>query len=259
MTKSSLDGKVALVTGSGRGVGAVIARELARRGAAVAVNYRGSAAGAAAVVQDIEQAGGRAFAVQADATDQASVEAMIAEVTERLGPIDLLVLNATGFADVLRGPATKHSVEQLADSMVAQFKASMVPVYAALPSMTARRTGHVIYISDTFPRKVVHSGLGHALPKVPVEAAMKYLALELGPDNVRFNTVVCGAIRSAALERATSDPAVTQKVKEYIAQIPLGRVAEPEEIANAVAVLAGDDLSYLTGVFLPVAGGNLII
>jgi len=255
MTDSSLEGKVAVVTGASRGLGAHIAVGLARRGASVVVNFRSSADAAQQVVERIEQAGGRAFAAKADVGDEGETRAMVDETLERFGPIDVLVLNAVG--EVLRGPALDQSPARLASLMAEHFLQCTVPVYAVAPAMAARGSGSVILISDTFSHRLIAGGLGHALPKVPVETAIRYLALELGESNVRFNTVISGAIRSEAYDRALHNPVVAAKMSAYLEQVPLGRIAEPEEVADVVAALAGDRFGYVTGAALPVVGGYL--
>jgi 3-oxoacyl-[acyl-carrier protein] reductase len=258
MTHSSLDGKVALVTGAGRNIGAEIAAELARRGAAVAINYRKSAEGAERGVRRIERDGGRAAAYQADVRDAEQVQSMIDAAERDLGPIDILVLNATGFDDVLRGAALSHTVDELGEEIIDQFRAAMVPAYALAPRMVERKTGNIIFISAIYPRRTLAGGLGHALAKVSVETAMKHLAVELGPDGIRVNTVIPDVTRSEGFERAIKMEHVAKQLDSYIGNIPLRRIAEPEEVARAVAVVAGDDMSYVTGAFIPVAGGNLI-
>ncbi|WP_327071974.1 SDR family NAD(P)-dependent oxidoreductase [Kitasatospora sp. NBC_01302] len=257
-TCSGLDSKIAVVTGAGRGLGATIARELADRGALVAVVYHRSFQPAKDVVRDIEARGGRAVAVQADVRDAEQCAAMVAEVTDTLGAPEIMVLNATGFPDMLRGPALKHSLDEYTDYLVSHFRASLAPLYAVLPGMTERGRGSVVYISDAFARRTAPKGLGHALPKATVETVMKHLAVELGPAGIRVNAVVPGAVRSDGLERAMADESVAADVRAHIEQIPLGRVAEPEEVARAVAMLASDEFGYVTGAFLPVAGGSIV-
>jgi 3-oxoacyl-[acyl-carrier protein] reductase len=255
MTNSGLIGRVAIVTGASRGLGEHIAVGLARRGASVVINFRSSADAAQRVVERIEQAGGRAFAAKADVGDEGETRAMVDEAVERFGPIDVLVLNAVG--EVLRGPALEQSPTRLAAAMTEHFLQCTVPVYAVAPAMAARGQGSVILISDTFSHRLIPGGLGHALPKVPVETAIRYLALEVGGANVRFNTVISGAIRSEAYERALDNPVVAAKMSTYLEQVPLGRIAEPGEVADVVAALAGDQFGYVTGAALPVAGGYL--
>ncbi|MEU0336047.1 SDR family oxidoreductase [Streptomyces sp. NPDC006193] len=257
-TSTGLSGRVALVTGAGRNIGAVIATELARRGAGVAVNYLKSAKGAHDVVRAIESAGGRAGAYQADVRDAEAVRDMLAAVDKDLGAVDTLVLNATGFEDVLRGPALSHTVEELEEEIAAQFRAAMVPAYALAPQMAERGGGNIVFISAVYPRRTMAGGLGHALAKVSVETAMKHLAVELGPHNVRVNTVIPDVTRSENFERAIKLEHVAAQLDSYIGAIPMRRIAEPEEVARAVAAIVSDDMSYVTGAFLPVAGGNLI-
>jgi NAD(P)-dependent dehydrogenase (short-subunit alcohol dehydrogenase family) len=258
MTHSSLDGRVALVTGAGRNIGAVIAAELAARGAAVAVNYRKSAEGAEQGVRDIERAGGRAAAYQADVRDADQVATMIENAERDLGPIDTLVLNATGFDDVLRGPALSHTVDELGEEIIDQFRAAMVPAYALAPKMVERENGSIVFISAIYPRRTYAGGMGHALAKVSVETAMKHLAVELGPSKIRVNTVIPDVTRSEGFERAIKLEHVAKQLDGYISGIPLQRIAEPEEVARAVAVMVSEEMSYVSGAFLPVAGGNLI-
>ncbi|WP_035847274.1 SDR family NAD(P)-dependent oxidoreductase [Kitasatospora azatica] len=257
---SSLKGKTALVTGSSRGIGAAIAAELGRRGAAVAVNYLSSEAEAQQVVASIEEQGGRAVTARADISDSASTAAMIEQVERELGPIDILVLNSSGFRDVLRGPALKLSVDALVDKMATQAKATLGPAWAVLPGMVERGGGTVILISDGFSRQAAAGAIGHGVAKAPMEAAMKHLAIELGPSNVRINTVIPGPTRSENLmKKWHAKDEFGRTLADVVDQIPLRRVGEPEEVARAVGVLAGDELAYVTGAFLPVSGGQLIL
>ncbi|MFJ5712533.1 MULTISPECIES: SDR family NAD(P)-dependent oxidoreductase [unclassified Streptomyces] len=253
-----LKDRVALVTGASREIGGAIARELAARGAAVAVNYRTSAELAAKVVTSIEEAGGRAVAVGGDVTDETQTAQIVARTEEQLGPIDILVLNTTGYSTHLRGPFLDLGVDDLVDNMAAQARAVLRPVKAVAPGMAERGRGAIVFISDSFARTQLVGTIGHGLTKAPMESAMKHLALELGPHGVRVNTVIPGATRSPNL-LVSAKGQHEGKLEPVIQATPLRKIGEPQDVANAVALLAGDETSHVTGAFLPVSGGFLLL
>ncbi|WP_405987811.1 SDR family NAD(P)-dependent oxidoreductase [Streptomyces sp. NBC_00986] len=253
-----LKGKVALVTGASREIGGTIARELAARGAAVAVNYRSSADAAAEVVSSIREAGGRAVAVAGDVTDAGQTDAVLAQTEQQLGPVDILVLNTTGYSSHLRGPFLGMKVDELVDNMAAQARAALRPVAAVAPGMAERGSGAIVFISDSFARTQLVGTIGHGLTKAPVESAMKHLALELGPKGVRVNTVIPGATRSPNLLVSAGDQHAG-KLEPVIQATPLRKIGEPQDVANAVAFLAGPESTHMTGAFLPVSGGFLLL
>jgi len=246
------------VTGASGEIGGAIAAELAARGAAVAVNYRNSADAAAKVVAGIEEHGGRAIAVRADVTDTDGTAALVGEVESTLGPIDLLVLNTTAFTTHLRGPFLGLQVDDLVENMAAQARAALRPVAAIAPGMVQRGRGSIVFISDSFARTEKVGTIGHGVAKAPMESAMKHLALELGPAGVRVNTVIPGATRSPNLDASTRLQH-EGRLAPVIEATPLRKIAEPQDVANAVALLAGPDCGHVTGAFLPVSGGYLVI
>jgi 3-oxoacyl-[acyl-carrier protein] reductase len=245
----SLAGKVALVTGASRGIGAAIAEGLAKQGAAVAVNYFGSEAAALEVVRKIQAAGGRAIAVKADARDRAQLEAMAATVKAELGPIGILVLNAsigfpmTGFVD--------YPWEGFEAKLLGELGAAFHGCRAVVPQMIELKGGTIVAITSGLARNPGWGFCAHSAAKAGLEGFVRALACELGPLGIRVNAVAPGL----TLTDATTH--IPEKQKEAAAaHAPLRRNGQAEDIAEAVVGLV--QTGFVTGATLPVNGGNYI-
>lgn len=247
-----MEGRVALVTGASRGIGAATATRLAREGAAVGVNYFQSGEAAGRVAAEIRAAGGRALAVQADVRDPAQVDAMVAAVTKAFGPVDTLVLNASiGFPAV---PFLELPWEAFEAKLVGELKSAFSCCKAVVPSMVERKQGCIIAISSGLSRHPGEGFCAHSTAKAGLDAFVKSLALELGPSGIRVNVVAPGLTitdATARLPQAAKDASA--------AHTPLRRNAEPEDVAGAVLALASDDARFITGCYLPVSGGSLML
>lgn len=247
-----LKGKAALVTGASRGIGAATAVSLARRGAAVVVNYFKSQTAAEAVVKSITDSGGKAVAVQADVRDGQAVKRMAAEGVSAFGPIDILILNAG--AEVPFKPFINLSLDEFERKVMGELKGFFYPLQEVIPGMVARKAGCIVGISSGLSRHPGYGFSAHTTVKSAVDGLMKSLALELGPMGIRVNTVAPGL---------TLTDAIAWLPKERIAAMatatPMQRVATPEDIAGAVAMLVSGEAGFITGAYLPVSGGVQMI
>lgn len=262
-TSALLQGQVVLITGASRGIGAATALLLARHGAAIGVNYHQSVERARAVVESIRSSGGRAIAVQASVENRQEVEAMVQRVEQELGPIDTLVLNAiarsrTASPTETRSLSTFNSFlnstwEQYQHGVIRLLAGVYMPARLVAPLMVERKHGNLIAVSSTLAR-APYSGAGAvSAGKASVEALFKALVPELGPHGIRVNVVAPGAVETEA-----SAPYI-QPRKETISQtLPLRRVAQPEDIAAAILLLALPQSAYLTGNYLAAGGGNYL-
>ena len=241
-----LAGKVALVTGGSRGIGAAIARRLARDGASVAVTYSKAADAAAAVVKAIERAGGKALAIQADAADADAVRGAVERTVSTFGRLDVLVNNA--------GTAIPMKVEEttLADFdrvFAVNVRGVFVATQAALKFMKAG--GRVIMIGSCAGERILIPGMApYAATKGAVKMFTQGLARELGDRGITVNNVQPGPI-DTDLNPASSEWAAGQK-----AIVPLGRYGHVDEVAALVAFVAGPEASYINGANLTVDGGT---
>lgn len=240
----SLARKTALVTGGSRGIGSAIAKRLAAEGATVAITYASNMAAADATVASITDAGGTAFAFQADAADPASQRAGIEQAATALGGIDILVHNA-GVAEF---SAVADDTDETYDRQFAvNVKGLHVGTRAALPHL--RDGGRIILIGSisgelAFPATTVYSAT-----KAAVAALARGWAKDLAPRNILVNTVQPGPIDT------DMNPADSEFAAQMLHAIPLGRYGKVDEIAGAVAFLAGPDASYITGTTLSIDGG----
>jgi NAD(P)-dependent dehydrogenase (short-subunit alcohol dehydrogenase family) len=240
-----LSRRVALVTGSGQGVGAEVARTLARQGAAVAVNDL-HAARAQGVVDEIVAAGGRAAAVAADVTEIAAVSAMTAEVEAALGPVDILVNNAGIPAD---GFALKQFRDMTADDWEPFIRLNLYGMLyctrAVVDGMCEREWGRVVTVSSEAHRAGTALGISlYGAAKAGAVGLSRHLAVELGPFGVTVNCVSLGIIQRG-------DGGGSGLAKAY----PTKRLGRPDDVAGAVAYLASDEAAWVTGQTLPVNGG----
>ena len=245
----SLQGNVALVTGASRGIGAAVAKALAAQGAAVAVNYFGSEAAAQAVVAEIHAAGGRALAVKADARDQAQLEDMAATVKAELGPIGILVLNAsigfpiTGFLD--------YPWEAFQAKLLGELGAAFHGCRAVVLQMLERKGGTIVAITSGLARNPGGGFCAHSAAKAGLEGFVRALAYELGPMGIRVNAIAPGL----TLTDATAQ--IPDKQKDMAAaHTPLRRNGQAEDVAEAVAGLV--QTGFITGATLPVNGGSYV-
>jgi len=239
-----LSGRVALVTGASRGIGAAVALMLAEAGAAVAVNYRERAADAEAVVARIKSSGGRAIAVAADVSQSAAVAKMVERVARELGPIDVLVNNA--------GVAIVRGVDDLTEddfdrTILVNLKSAFLCTQAVLPSMRARKWGRIINISSGAARGAGAIGPHYNASKAGMEGLTRGYAARLVKEGITVNNVAPSLIETDMMKGRT----------DLARNIPLGRMGQPEEVAQAVAMVLGN--AYMTGQTIILNGGMAFI
>ena len=251
---SRLDGRVALVTGSSRGVGRGVALRLAADGAAVAVNYRRDAQAADEVVEQIVSAGGRAKAYAAAIGDEAAVDAMVDAVRADLGPVDIVVSNA--------GTASKG--QSVGDTPGADFL-SLLRVHAlgpihllqrVLPDMRAAGRGDVVMISSSTVTEAPENSAPYTMAKAAMEMCVRTLAREERAHGIRANIVAPGLVETDMGRRLVSAATGGGSIEDLAHSYPFGRVCTPADVAAAVAYLVSADAAYVTGQRITVDGGG---
>src|SRR6516164_5526354 len=240
----TLRGKVALVTGGSRGIGAAIASELAEAGAAVAVNYLQHADRANELVETLRAAGGRAIAAQCDVSQAPAVAKMVEQVKSALGPVDILINNA--------GIAITRGVDDLSEAdfdqtIAVNLKSVFLCTQAVLPMMRQRRWGRIVNISSGAARGAGAIGPHYNASKAGIEGLTRGYAARLVKEGITVNAVAPSLIETDMMSGRS----------DLARNIPLGRLGRPEEVAQAVLMVLGND--YMTGQTIILNGGMAFI
>ncbi|MDO6416833.1 glucose 1-dehydrogenase [Sphingomonas sp. BIUV-7] len=245
---SKLAGKVAIVTGASKGIGAGIARALAADGAAVVVNYASSKAGAEAVVQEIVAAGGTAVTVQGDVADAAQAQGIVDAAIEHFGRLDILVNNSGvyGFA----------SIDDItADQYRYMFDINVLGLLQTTQAAAKHlgEGGSVINISSAITKILPPASAVYSATKGAVDAITGVLAKELGPRQIRVNGISPGVVETEGSH--TAGVIGSDMERGFVSQTPLGRTGQPDDIARVAVFLASDESRWITGETLTVSGG----
>lgn len=249
MSAKKLAGKVAVVTGASKGIGASIAKQLAAEGAAVVVNYASSKNGADQVVSEIARSGGRAVAVQADVSKKAEIDRLFAETKTAFGRLDILVNNA--------GIYEFAPLEQVTeDHFHRQFNLNVLGLVLATQEAVKQfgpDGGSVINVSSVASTLAPPGGSIYSATKGAVDTVTKSLAKELGPRKIRVNAINPGMIETEGVHAAGFIGGDFHK--NSVAQTPLGRIGQPDDVATVATFLASPDSGWITGEIVRVAGG----
>lgn len=246
---SKLTGKVAVVTGASKGIGASIAKHFASEGASVVVNYSSSKAGADRIVGEITAAGGKATAVQADVAKSAEIARLFEETKKAYGKVDTLVNNA-GVYEFL--PIEQVTAEHFHKQFDINVLGLLLTTQEALKHLT--EGGSILNISSIAGPMPLPAGSVYSATKAAVDAITVALSKELGPRKIRVNSLNPGMVETEGLHAAGFAEGDFRKMVE--AQTPLGRIAQPEDIARAAVFFASDEAGWVTGQTLILAGGQ---
>lgn len=246
-----LSGQVALVTGSSRGIGAVIAGRLAAAGAAVAVNYRTGADAADAVIDRIRENGGEALRVPGDVSDEAAAEAIVKTTADRLGRLDILVNNAGVNRDRL---LMRMSASDWDEVLSVNLRGTFLPTRFAIPLMVRQRYGRIVNISSVVGLSGNPGQANYAASKAGQIGLAKAVAREVASRNITVNAVAPGFIESGDSGGMAAELTDEQR-QQILNRIPVGRFGAAADVAAAVLYLASPDAGYITGQTITVDGG----
>jgi 3-oxoacyl-[acyl-carrier protein] reductase len=246
---SSLQGKVAIVTGAAKGIGAAIAIRLAADGAAVAVNYANSASGAQATVDAITAAGGKAIAVKANVVKRDEVTALFEQTRNAFGPVDILVNNAGIYNFAPIEAIDEAHIDSQFDINV---KGLLFAIQEAVKDFDNGRGGAIVNIGSIVSLTPPAYGSVYSATKGAVDVITKSLAQELGPKGIRVNAVAPGVTLTEGFHSMAGHENFIDVAKT---RTPLGRPGAPDDIADAVAFLVSNDARWVTGSILPAGGG----
>ena len=243
-----LSGKVAIVTGGSRGIGAAIAKRLAADGASVIVNYANSPGAADEVVKEITAAGGKAVAVKADMGDPAQIPGLIAAATNEFGRLDFLVNNAAIMKRGFVPDITPEVIDQHLGLNVRGYLLAAKAAAAVIPS-----GGCIVNVASAISRMAYPGSVVYSMTKGAVDVMTRVLAAELGPQGIRVNVVAPGSTITDM--NSAKSGKTDEEAEQEIAMTALRRQGQPADIADVVAFLCTDDARWVTGAWLDVSGG----
>lgn len=246
---AKLSGKVAVVTGASKGIGAGIAKALGAAGASVVVNYASDKSGADKTVAEITKSGGKALAVGASVAKSADIDKLFAETKKAFGKVDILVNNAGVYSFSPLEEITEEEIDRIYSTNVTGLLLTTKAAVRLFPS----DGGSIINIGSivsevTSPNTAIYTGT-----KGAVDAITRVLAKELGPKNIRVNAVNPGITSTEGV--ASAGVLGSDYEKQLVAQTPLGRLGQPDDIADVVTFIASDDARWVTGALLQAGGG----
>lgn len=247
----SLQGKVAIVTGGSRGIGAASAQALAARGAKIVVSYLNQSERAEQLLGQIRAIGGDGIAVQADARNTAQTQRLVDAAVKQYGRVDIVVSNAP--VGWVGKPFRTLAWEEYCQVVEAELKAAFDLTQAVLPMMTAQHSGRLIYIASGLYKQPIVGRVASGTAKGALVTLVRYLAQELGPDGITANAVAPGLV-----ETEIDQDMPEQERQMVAARTPLRRVGQPDDVAGVVAFLAGDEGKFVTGACIHVSGGMMM-
>lgn len=249
----TLEGKTAVITGSGRGIGRAIAIEFAQRGMNVVINYFRRRAAAEETAHEVEKRGGRALVMKAHVGEEEQIRRLVRAGVEHFGSVDVFVGNAA--SGVLK-PAMEQGAKEWDWTLNINARSILFGVQEAFPSMRERGWGRVITVTSMGSVRVLPEYAIVGVSKAAIEALTRYLAVELAPYGITVNAISPGVVETEALDFFPSKDEIISRAKEHT---PAGRLVTPEEVAKITAWLCSDEAAMIVGQTIVIDGGYTLL